>query len=271
MLEQNQRLILERLEKLVLNNFVNGNHTKFDISEIISCLYFYYNGDIDKTIKQVFGVLDGFLWRETTDKEARQEYEEKAREQMVTNHTGERIKIATIESDNLIMGIYARAKENVALLIQRNPTRGSTYISVDKKRVSKKSVEDIVAFLRMKEQEIRGVPSSKQIYNWDVLRREGTLEAIPQWHYQEEARAIFNGSLSAKNVPRTAQTTEEIHSDVSAAIDHSYMPGCSNGNKCNKSECSIYKFGFVRCKTKRYQDHNQDRENGKTISIKKKW
>jgi hypothetical protein len=272
MLGQNQRSILERLEKLVFNNFVNGNHTRFDISEIISCLYFYYNGDIDKTIKQVFGALDGFLWRETTYQKAGSEYKEKAREQMVTNHTGERVKVATIESDNPMMGIYTRAEENVALLVQRNPTRGSTYISVNKKRVSKNSVGDVVAFLRMKEQEIRNVPKNEQVYNWDILRSEGTLEAIPQWHFQKEASAIFNGSLSAKNVPRTAQTTEEIHSDVSAAIDHSYMPGCSNGNGCIKSECPIYKFGFARCKTKRFQNYMQDGKNDKnSISIKKKW
>ena len=260
MIEQNQRSVLERLERFIFNNFVKGNRTKFDLSEITSCLYFYYGGDIRRTMEEVFKALDGFLWREMAYQEARSEYEKKAIEQIIKDHRGRNIKVATIESNNLMMAIFARAEKKVVLLVQRNENRGrkTIYISANKKRVRKAEIADIVALLRIKEQEARNVPINKQVYDWNVLRREGTLGEIPQWHYQEEAWAIFNRSLSAKDVPSTALSLDEIHGCVSIAIDHSYMPGCNSGKDgCIKDKCPIYKAGFVRCRTKRHNDYQK--------------
>lgn len=126
--------------------------------------------------------------------------------------SGEDLVLVVVEDcDNEDVSRAARAKGiglNAALVVHRN-VEGHTYISGNT-RIGTRDLSALVETLRTAEQEAK---DEVIVVERDLLRSEGILSDIPEWHHlagNGGAGQIFNGSLTAPEVPRTRLSTPQI-------------------------------------------------------------
>lgn len=132
----------------------------------------------------------------------------------------EDLVLVVIENDNEDVSRAARSKEgpNAALVLQRN-TQGQTYISGNT-RLGARDLSSLVETIRTSEQEAQ---EEVLVVDRDRLRADGALAEIPEWYMltgNGGAGQIFNGSLTAPEVPQTKLTTEKLQ-ELCIAFLHS--------------------------------------------------
>lgn len=247
---------LKHILGYAVNNYVKANRTEFDFSELVGAVYLKNSKNMFKVCQWASYVLNSVYHWQKMYEDAGEEYDEKSKEFLLNHRTG-RVKLAIIESENPMMAKKAREKGAVVVL---HISKEFTYISANKRIITPHEMADFVSALRLEEQKF--VKTKNPITDWKILRSEGTLPEIPQWHFQSKACSIFNNSLSSWDAPKTTLPPEQIHSTMTISLDNQHMPGCDGGKtQCVKENCSVYQYGFNRCRTKRYNEYSKQTQN----------
>ena len=138
--------------------------------------------------------------------------------------TQRQLILVIAESENPDISPAARWKEgaHAALVVHRHPVRsdgtgGTTYISTND-NLGIQKVGWLVKELRWAEQAQKG---EIVVRDQQRLQADGVLPEIPEWYHHEAAAQIYNGSLTAPNVPRTRLSLKQIE-DLCVRFLHSY-------------------------------------------------
>ena len=140
------------------------------------------------------------------------------------------------------------------MVIQRQSS-GNTQIYTNKK--IRLFIQDVVQMVRVSEQEAGGKTGAT---NWEALSLEGKIEGAEEWYYHKTGQMLLNGSLTAKGVPPTRLSLEQIKSLVRIGINpDAFEPKrviyCEK-KKCTSSwtnPCPWYKSKLHRCRKIRFE------------------
>lgn len=187
--------------------------------------------------------------------QAKAEFAKKKCTAMVTNSEGKKLVVASIASDSEHMNKAVRlSNPAVAVLIQKN-SKGNVTIFTN--RAHKVDLTDVVRMIRLKEQLV-DVYAKDAKKDWVQLAMEGEMPGVKNWYYQKEAEMLFNGSLTAPDVPPTKLKLDVILDAVKIGLSAKFFAdthksSCEKG-KCTStfdSPCWLYKFGLNRCQLMR--------------------
>ncbi|MBU1131676.1 hypothetical protein KKC32_00255 [Patescibacteria group bacterium] len=194
------------------------------------------------------------------------EYEKSARIEELVGPRGNTLKMALIESDNLQLAPFSRSKPggHCAVAVVKN-SAGQVQILTN--QYYRLKVEDIVRVVRFMEMENKKfAPKLRQILgNWKILSSAGTLSQIPEWFYDEQCQALYNGGPTHRDVPATSLTIKQICEAVRIGLNiGQFEPerheDCTNG-MCKSSPdtpCPWYAFGLIRCRKLRFEANHGD-------------
>lgn len=246
----------EKILKFTQRTDLKGSHP-FDLANLVETLHRQYPADPRKVMGWTIMVLDakyqeqlGFL---TTTKK---EFDEKATVEEIQG-PGKRIfKLVTVVSDNEQINAFARSRQGVkASIVIQQRSSGNVQIFTNQKEGL--ILYDVVQMIRLAEQKKKGNVITT---DWKTLALEGRVDGAEEWWFHEKAQQLLNGSLTAKKVPPTKLSLEEIKEIVRIGVNpgafESECASCSQG-KClafsKDNPCSWYAWGLHRCRKIRHK------------------
>lgn len=242
---------LEKLLKFVSNNDLKGAASPFDIAYLAKLFHEQYPNDPERVMNWVIAGIEAKYYEQSQFFHAtRVEFEKVARVEQMRGPKGN-LPVAVIESDDAQMGKFARSQYGcqAAMVIQKRSS-GNVFIQTNQRFGLR--LHDVVQTLRIREREVKGWKGQS---DWKTLAVEGRVEGAEEWWFQEKTQSVFNGSLTATDVPPTRIPFEEIVQIVRIGIDPlSFEPSrtaqCVK-NVCNSSPrnpCPWYRYGLHRCR-----------------------
>jgi len=114
---------------------------------------------------------------------------------------GRSIKIAAVNSDNHKISPYARSEHGgyCAVVIQKKP---NGQVQIHTNRYHKLELDEVAKALRQMEEKAGGVKANPATF--------GDEGFIGVWYYHKGLNALFNGTITAPNVPPTKLSLEQI-------------------------------------------------------------
>lgn len=181
----------------------------FGLSGIIMNLNRQYHDDPAYVLDTVSHLIEAHVREEyRRHVELPQEWErlqqEGKAETFLTQQGSAELNSVFLESDNVTLAGFLKAAHKVDLVIQRAST-GHTNIVTQQLRSL--DLRPVVAELRLAEVEKNGGP--KKIPR-DILEATGSVDAIPEWYYDDAANTIQNGGVHPEGIPATKLSKEEI-------------------------------------------------------------
>lgn len=235
---------IQSLLRYVQEDDTAGLHNRFgDLAGILKC--FYKQGDsTEEVIKFTLNVLSALQFKEKQwEIELKDEFANKAKVLKIKRGKN-KIKLAVIESDNVDVANYAKQKERIAVVIQKN---SFGYIHIFTNAFYRLNIKDIVAAIRLREMELMG----KTKINLITIKKPGKTTEVQQWFFHDTLNAMMNGSAALAETPATKIPLEEIIDIVIFGLS-SELPGhCPGPIQCTKNNCQYYKLLFSRCQPRR--------------------
>ena len=220
----------------------SGSSQPFEVSSIMKDLSFYLPGQSEMIMEWVLLALEAKYRSEAEFQDARREYADFRDHEEEIRVGKDTIRLVVVESDNRQIAKVAR-QNKVSIIIQRKST-GRVLIFTDKGR--KLDIASVARAVRLEEQKKRG---NVNITDWRELVRDGTIEEIPEWYFQWDGRMLFNGSISAPDMPATQISLDRIKELVIAGVSGQNLPRhCQQRRHCIRSDCRGYCYGFAHCK-----------------------
>ena len=201
--------------------------------------------------------LDDQYWDASQWVEAEKEFEAKAQVEQLEIGRGEQLKMAVVVSDHELMSVVAR-HQGAAVVVQFHDS-GHFQIYSNKNRVD---LRDVIRILRLYSYRAKGeLPATMHP---QVLEQEGRLPGVEELWYHEAGQAIFNGSLTAPDVPPTVLSRDKILEVVRFALhreafDPDRSQHCLKG-VCvhdDRNICPLFNLGLLRCREIRYHQHHE--------------
>ncbi len=258
-LEVDKEPWMKQVLDFVVRDDLQGSASPFDLGPICKLLHQQYPNEPGVAMDWVMTGIGAKireqinLWRE-----ARKEYESKARIERVIGPKGKELVIAVICSDNPQIGKYARMREggNANIVIQQT-SAGNVQIFTDNRGLT---LYDVVQMIRLAEQEKNRADMSM---DWRTLALEGKVKGAEEWYFQEAGQMLLNGSLTANGVPPTKLTLNHIVELVKIGVSPSTFEPvraetCRQGVcvSSRQNSCPWYIWGLHRCREIRFQYHN---------------
>ncbi|KKQ95460.1 MAG: hypothetical protein UT66_C0001G0046 [candidate division CPR2 bacterium GW2011_GWC1_39_9] len=214
------------------------------------------DGHSSKKVMEVIKIFNDVIIASDKEYEKAKEEVEKA-ETHLFNYREKTARIAVIHTDNTEIARAARAKRFEVFVVRNS--NGHTLIFGNKYGMS---FNDLACILRHAEQRIKG---QMLITNFKMLAAVDSLLQVPEWcHMSGRSTALLNGSESAKDIPPTGLSVDEIVLAIKIALDENSCPkkfadqcreGFCDTNRSN--ECSFYAFGLHRCRRNRFKTRSQ--------------
>lgn len=247
---------LEPILRFVLNSDTKGSSNPFDLAALVKTMHEQYSDDPMGVMAWAMQALEAkYLEQQQFLVDTANEFHEKARVDRVAGPRGQ-ITMVVVCSDNEKMNKFARSSHGARadIVIQQWPT-GNVQIFVNKR--ARLTLYDVAQMIRLAEQEKKGKVVTS---DWKQLAAEGKVEGAEEWYFHVGLMALMNGSLTAKGVPPTHLSLEEIRIMVKIGVDPSaFEPArasdCQRG-KCTASSsnpCPWHKWGLHRCREIRYR------------------
>lgn len=182
------------------------------------------------------------------------EFDDRGRVLEVQLNSGDKVKIAVVESDNPKMGAFCRSRQiQAAVVIQRRST-GHVVIFPNSwhQKNMRLSLVEVVRVLRILEQEFAGRVITT---NWRTLENYGTVPGVANWYFQENSQLILNGSLARDEVKPTVVPFKLLANTVANVLNRDSFEG-SRAKQCRRGTCSHnpqspcrwHKWGLDRCR-----------------------
>lgn len=191
---------LQAILKYALSNDTKGSTNQFDLASLVTLGNMTW---FDSDPQGAFTwATQPVLWHIQKQikffTETRKEFDTYAEVEPVI-HNGREICIVSIESNDTQIGPYARSiyGASAEVVVQRNAKK---QISITTKQAKMINLDAVMMKLRLAEMRMN---RSKTHLGAADLVREGTAPGSECWYYDRQAMRIFNGSLSAPDVPPT--------------------------------------------------------------------
>lgn len=234
---------LNALLSYVREDDLEGLHNRFgDMAYVVKCLH-KQNVPNKEVVDYALRMIDilqesQYQWHH----EVRKEYEAKVNIVRVRRQK-KRLKIGVMESDNIQIGNYGITADNLSVVVQK---RSSGHVVILTNKHHRVNLREIVAAIRMKELEYRGV---ENLPDPRRLQYEGKSMQIPQWFYHRSLNSFLNGSDALSQTDATRVPFTEIVELVKYGIstDDSELCDCDRGGK----HCPFACYGFNKCLDKK--------------------
>lgn len=230
---------LNALLSYIREDDLEGLHNRYgDLAYVIKCMH-KQNLPLQQVISFTFQVLDYLqetqrIWHH----EVKKEFEEKVKIMKVKRFK-KKLKIGIIQSDNVQVANYGITASNLSVVIQQ---RSSGHVMILTNKHHRINLREIVAAIRMKEMEYRGMPN---IPDPRKLQYEGKSLLIPFWFYHISLNSFLNGSDALSQTEATRIPFREIVQFVLYGIstDSSELCDCDRGGQ----NCPYAVYGFSKC------------------------
>lgn len=211
---------IEQLLRYVVNNDTNGGTNPFDLAALITLANkTYFSTDAKATFEWATQPIIWYLKKQQKFfKETRDEFDKYANI-FETYHKGRSFTAVAIESDNTDIAAYARSKygASAALVIQRN-SKGQVSITTQKQ--ARMQLDEVIRLIRIEELKLDSIGTR---FNNTQLTIEGNMVQGDKWYYDKPAMRIFNGSLSAPNVPSTKIQFKHLVELVKKGLNRNFI------------------------------------------------
>ncbi len=141
------------------------------------------------------------------------------------SHRGREVRVAVVVSDNTSMGRYARNKEDIDVVIQKN-SNGNVIIMT--KTSTCVDLDETIELIRCEEIRAQNIQVS---FSKERFTSAGTLKEIKEWYYDRNSRAIYNGSENATTTPPTKISFERLVSMVISGLKRTRYQHESNNRR----------------------------------------
>ncbi len=219
-----------------------------DLASCVKYLNTQYPDNPEKVLDWVFEILNAkYSEQQVFFNSTKKKFENAAK--ILTVQMGKKeLRIVSIHSNNELMSKFARSKHGgrANVVIQQH---SSGNVQIFTSMYPPIKLTDVACVLRVEEQCAKGVFTTK---DFKELGGEGKTKGVEEWYYQKEGEMLLNGSLTATDVPPTRLSLEKIEELVALALESSFPPECPD-KSCTREKCELYKYGFQRCRRKRYQ------------------
>jgi hypothetical protein len=253
---------LEPILRYVLNSDLKGSGNPFDLASLVKVMHQQYPDDPIKVMNWAIEALEAKYQEQLRFLTAtRAEFEKVAQVEDVTGPNGRPLKMVVARSDDPQMNKFARSAlgVNAAIVIQQWPTTGNVQIFTNRKFGL--TLYDVAQMLRLAEQEAKGKVITT---DWKTLAAEGKVEGAEEWYFHYGLMALMNGSLTAKGVPPTRLSLEQITEMVKiginpGAFEPSRAANCQQG-RCTSTAanpCPWYIWGLQRCRKVRFDSRKK--------------
>ncbi|MBI4811901.1 hypothetical protein HY798_00395 [Candidatus Falkowbacteria bacterium] len=160
------------------------------------------------------------------------------------------IIVVSGEADSTAFNAYCRHVAFADVVVQRKST-GHTFVFTRQERGRPTvSLREVAAVIRAMEQEKRDALVTT---DWRALKSPGHAKGAEMWYYHE-AEMLLNGSETAKGLPPTALTLEEVRRAIRIGLDPNFFEATKyrkcRGGHCSssrRSPCGFHDFGLSRC------------------------
>ena len=247
---------LEPILRYVLNSDTKGSSNPFDLASLVKVMHQQYPDDPIKVMNWAIEALEAKYQEQLKFlTKTRAEFERVALVEDVTGPTGRSFKMVVACSDDPQMNKFARSALGVSAAIVIQQWSGGN-VQIFTNRKSGLTLYDVAQMLRLAEQQAKGKVVTT---DWEKLAAEGKVEGAEEWYFHYSLMALLNGSLTAKGVPPTRLSLEQIKEIVRiginpGAFEPSRAATCQQG-KCTStksSPCPWYDRGLQRCRKIRY-------------------
>lgn len=247
---------LEKIIKFVTNHDLNGSEQPLDLASIVKVLTRQNIDHPEVVIDWVEDALDAIydeqLWFWTKTKT---EFNRLAQVEEIMGPNGRPLIMATVVSNDTQISRFARSIFGcqAAMVIQQQ-SNGNTQIYTNHKFGL--TLHDTAQIIRLEEQRAKGQLVTT---DWKTLAQEGRVEGAEEWWFFTKGQMLLNGSLTARNIPPTHLTLEQIQDAVriginSTAFSESHGEDCKHGvcTSTIQNPCHWYHWGLHRCRKMRF-------------------
>ena len=248
---------LEKILKFVTNDDLNASSSPFDLSYVVKLLNQQHPDDTNFVMEWAMTGLNAKyfeqfqFWTVT-----RQAFDDCAQIEKIIVFGGREVNMVTICSDDPQVSKFARSKSgsDAAIVIQKCKS-GNVQIFTNKRYGLK--IRDVVVMLRLAEQKAKGEVVTT---GWEDLAVEGRVTGAEEWWYQQKAQNVYNGALTAKNIPPTKLSLAQIQEIVQIGVGVDFEPSraarCKIGTctSTSRDQCPWYDYGLARCRKIRFAE-----------------
>ncbi len=181
-----------------------GKPSPFMLASIVGWMNSAHPDNPEKVIRETLALLRGYVKQASDYHYKGPKVFETAR--VTPLNDAAKATLAVIKTDNeqaWRFGWTQRGGRHAVILCQRS--NGQMQIFTN--RQFNFNLDQLVIDLRLAELTTRGPVEAPPS---DVLKREGTMPLVPEWHYFLQGSMIFNGSLTAPNTPVTSLPVDKI-------------------------------------------------------------
>jgi len=252
---------LEKIIRFVINTDLKGAGQPFDLASVVKQLYQKNDSKPEEVIEwATVGLEAKYQEQLRFFGNARNEFLNKAEIEDVQGPGGRILKMVVIVSDEENVCKFARSSHgcNAAIVIQKQLS-GNVQIYTNKQL--RLVLFDTAQMIRLAEQEAKG---QIIVDDWRELASEGKVEGAEEWYFHHGGQMLLNGSLTAKNVPPTKLTLNQIKDIIRVGINpNAFEPKrkieCERGicTSTFNDPCFWYRIGLMRCRQVRYKMHDE--------------
>jgi len=211
----NKDKALRRILKFARNADLGGVNQAFDLADVIPLLHRQHPGNPEMAVEWATIALEA-KYREQSDFwAAKEEFERNAKVEEIVGPGGRLLRVATFASDNERMNVFARSKEggNAAIVIQQQPS-GNVQIFTSKR--FELTMNGVACMIRLYEQQASGRIVTTDL---NALAAEGNVPGDDRWYFHHAGQMLLNGSLTARDIPPTRLSLEQIRRIVRIGIN----------------------------------------------------
>ena len=244
----------------VKNSDLKGGGNPFDLANLVKTLHSQFPDDPEKVIEwAMLGIEAKYQEQVSFLTSVKEEFDRLAEVEEIQGPNGRSLRMVTIESDNTQMSQLARSVHGgySAVIIQK---QSSGNVQIFTNKYYGLTLYDIVQMIRLAEQQAKGRAVTS---DWKTLSSEGKVEGAEEWYFHQTGQMLLNGSLTARNVPPTRLSLDQIKEIVRIGInpelfEPSYSEHCKTGNclATRSNPCPWYQYGLKRCRTIRFHKYN---------------
>ena len=241
---------LDKLLRFVVQEDLKGSTSAFNLASMVKVMHQHY--DPKKVFEwTVLAIEAKYLEQLQFWTTTRGEFMRISRVEEIQGPGDRGVVVVSFKSDDPLMNKFARSSHgaNAAVVVQKNSS-GNVQVFTNKRFGLK--LFDVARMLRLEEQRLKG--GILQTTDAMELTKEGVVPGCEEWYFHHEMQSIMNGSLTAKDVPRTRLSFERIveivHIGINpAAFEPKRAARCEQGfcDSCPQNRCPWEPYGLTRC------------------------
>lgn len=140
------------------------------------------------------------------------------------DHTGRKLKVVLVESDNPALAGYLRSSAvGAGLVIQKTSTGHINFIANQNANVK---LHKLAGMIKTREAQKNNIAISH--LSREDMEKSGRTEGLPHWYYDTRANTLQNGGINPKSIPPTLLDIDEVLTLVQEGLNVPHQPRPAN-------------------------------------------